>query len=83
MQAELASRYPNSVQRIVTNSIHARQLDMPAEVVEAIRQVVEAARTQRGRAAIPKPRRRRQGNQRQRNEDWKTVVPFPCRSFPC
>jgi len=47
MQTDLASRYPNTVQRIVTNATHVIQLDQPAVVVEAIRQVVEAARTPR------------------------------------
>ena len=45
MQADLASRYPNTVQRIVSNATHVIQLDQPAAVVEAIRQVVDAART--------------------------------------
>ena len=45
MQADLASRHPNGVQHIVTNSTHVIQLDQPAAVVEAIRQVVDAART--------------------------------------
>jgi pimeloyl-ACP methyl ester carboxylesterase len=45
MQTDLARRHPKSVQRIVTNATHVIQLDQPAAVVEAIRQVVEAART--------------------------------------
>ena len=47
MQADLASRHPDGVQRIVTNATHAIHLDQPAAVVEAIRQVVEAVRRSR------------------------------------
>jgi pimeloyl-ACP methyl ester carboxylesterase len=44
MQADLASRCPNSVHLTVTNSTHVIQLDQPVAVVEAIRQVVEVAK---------------------------------------
>jgi pimeloyl-ACP methyl ester carboxylesterase len=47
LQADLASRCPNSVHVTVPNSTHVIQLDQPAAVVEAIRQVVEAAREHR------------------------------------
>ncbi len=46
MQADLASRCPNSLHLTVTNSTHVIPLDQPAAVVEAIRQVIEAARKQ-------------------------------------
>ena len=44
MQADLATRCPDSVHTVVANSTHAIQLDRPAAVVEAIRQVVTAVR---------------------------------------
>jgi len=47
MQADLASRCPNSVHLTITNSTHVIQLDQPAAVVDAIRQVVTAVREKR------------------------------------
>ena len=44
LQADLAAQYPDSLHIAVANSTHVIQLDQPAAVVEAIRQVVTAAR---------------------------------------
>jgi pimeloyl-ACP methyl ester carboxylesterase len=46
MQADLASRCPNSIHLTVTNSTHLIPLDRPTAIVGAIRQVVAAARKQ-------------------------------------
>jgi pimeloyl-ACP methyl ester carboxylesterase len=47
MQADLARRCSDSVHITVANSTHVIQLDQPAVVVDAIRQVVMAAREHR------------------------------------
>ncbi len=44
LQADLATRCPDSIHTVVAHSTHAIQLDRPAAVVEAIRQVVTAVR---------------------------------------
>jgi len=47
MQADIAARYADSVHTTVADSTHVIPLDRPAAVVDAIRQVVTAAREKR------------------------------------
>jgi pimeloyl-ACP methyl ester carboxylesterase len=44
LQADLAMHCPDNIQTVIANSTHVIQLDQPAAVVEAIRQVVTAVR---------------------------------------